>query len=161
MSRYIKFLLIILLLSACRLPKRALAPDTLVPQHIFCEDRIAWSAEAMTDEGINYASFWIAFDNATVQDNFKYVRVEVTLDGKSVADEMKYRGAPHPYPVTCTDGGLQFKGSRVKYILFLPPLSNGEHKIVWKYIFIKDLSDGWFDYPKGMTREITSTLIKK
>lgn len=46
----------------------------------------------------------------------------------------------------------------MRYILLLPSLSVGEHKIVWKYTFAADLSDDLLDYPNGMTGEVTSVL---
>lgn len=114
---------------------------------------MAWSAEVTTDDLMDYTTFWIAFDAATVQDDFTHIHVDVTLDGKSVAEEMKYVQAPEPYSVACTDSGQQFEASRVKYTLFLPPLSKGEHIIRWTYTLTADLDDGVFDYPSGMTAE--------
>jgi len=112
---------------------------------------MAWSAEATTDDLMDYTTFWIAFEEATVQDDFKYVHVDVTLDGKSVTEEMKYMAAPEHYSVTCTESGQQFEASRVKYTLFLPPLSSEEHIIRWSYTITASLDDGVFDLPHGLT----------
>lgn len=60
--------------------------------------------------------------------------------------------------VTCTDGGQQFESVRMKYILLVPSLSAGEHKIVWKYTLTADLSEDLFDYSNGMTGEVTGAL---
>lgn len=114
---------------------------------------MAWSAEIRTDDLVDYTTFWIAFDAATVQDSFKYVQVNLTLDGNSVSGQMKYVQAPELYSVTCTESGQQFEASRVQYTLILPPLSSGEHSICWKYTITSDLDDGVFDYPRGMTAE--------
>ncbi len=46
----------------------------------------------------------------------------------------------------------------MKYSLFLPPLSTGEHTIVWKYTLTADLSDDLFDYRNGMTGEIAGVV---
>lgn len=127
--------------------------EASTPPQIFCEGRMAWSAEIITDDVVDYTSFWIAFGTATVQDAFEYVQVEVTLDGNSVAEEMKYRQAAEPYLVTCPESGQQFEASRVQYTLILPPLSSGEHSILWKYTISADLDDGLFTYPRGMTAE--------
>lgn len=143
----------VLLLSACTSPQGNVAGDSVAPSHTFCDGPTAWSAEVWTDDLMNYTTFWIAFDAATVQDHFKYVYVEVTLDGKSVAEEMKYAQAPEPYSVTCSDSGQQFEASRVQYTLILPSLSSGEHSILWKYTITADLDDDVFDYPHGMTAE--------
>ena len=114
---------------------------------------MAWSVDVTTNDIVNYTTFWIAFDAATVQDEFQYIHVDVTLDGKSVAEEMKYAQAPEPYSVACTDSGQQFEASRVKYTLWLPQLSPDEHIILWKYTITADLNDGEFNYPRDMTAE--------
>jgi hypothetical protein len=143
----------VLLLSACQSSQSNVVGDPSAPPQIFCEGRMAWSAEVITDDVMDYTTFWIAFEAGTVQDDFKYVHVDVTLDGKSVAEEMKYMAAPELYSVTCTETGQQFEASRVKYTLFLPPLSSGEHIILWNYTITADLDDGVFNYPRGMTAE--------
>ena len=116
---------------------------------------MAWSAEVTTDDVMDYATFWIAFDAATAQDSFKYIHVDVTLDGESLSHEMKYMQAAEPYSITCTDSGQQFEASRVKYTLFLPP---GEHTIRWTYTITADLDDGVFEYPSGITAEYPITI---
>ena len=148
----------VLLLSACQSPKSNVTGDSVAPSHTFCNGHIAWSAEVQTDELMDYTTFWIAFDAATVQDSFKYIHVDVTVDGKSVAEQMKYMGIAEPYSVTCTESGQQFEASRVKYTLFLPALSPGEHSIRWTYTMTADIDDGEFDYPSGMTAEDVITI---
>src|SRR5687767_15158485 len=113
----------ILLLSVCQMPQSGRSGDSFTPSHTFCEGRMAWSAAVTTDDVVDYTIFWIAFDAATVQDNFQHIHVDVTLDGNPVSEEMKYVQAPKPYSVTCTDSSLKFKASRVQYTLILPPLS--------------------------------------
>lgn len=127
---FLALMTLVLLLSACQLSQNNIVGDPSAPPETFCEGRIAWSAEAKTDDLIDYTAFWIAFDAATVQDDFKYVLVDVTLDGKSVAEEMKYMQAIEPHLVTCTESGQVFEASRVKYTLILPPLSSGKHRIL-------------------------------
>lgn len=102
---------------------------------------------------MDYTTFWIAFDAATDYDSFKYIQVDVTLDGEPLSQEMKYRQAAEPYSITCTDSGQQFEASRVNYTLFLPALSSGEHTILWKYTMTDDLPDEVFHNPSGMTAE--------
>lgn len=157
MSRFTVISLIAFLLSACQSVKNPVLVEAFDPHHIYCENRMAWSAEATKDDVAEYSTFWIAFEQAPVQENFNYVNVEVTLDGKPV-DGMKYMQSPEPYHVTCTDGGQQFEGSRMKYTLLLPALAMGEHEIVWKYTLTADLRDAWFDYPNGMTGEIAGVV---
>ncbi|HXQ37949.1 MAG TPA: hypothetical protein VN843_28335 [Anaerolineales bacterium] len=156
MSRFTVISLIAFLLSACQAVKNPVMVEAVSP-HIYCQGQIAWSAEATKDNITDYTTFWIAFEQALVQENFNYVNVEVTLDGKPVYG-MKYIQSPEPYHVTCTDGGQQFESSRVKYTLLLPPLSTGEHTIVWKYTLTADLSNDLFDYPTGMIGEVTGVL---
>ncbi len=119
---------------------------------------MAWSAEVTTDDIVNYTTFWIAFDADTVQDEFQYIHVDVTLDGKSVAQEMKFITAPELYFVTCPESGYRFEASRMKYTLFLPSLSPGEHIIRWTYTMTTDLEDSVFDHPSGMTAEYPITI---
>ena len=119
---------------------------------------MAWSANITMDDVVDYTTFWIAFDASTFQDHFKYVDVDVTLDGQSVARQMKYMGAVEPYAVTCTDSGLQFEASRVKYTLVLPPLSPGEHIIRWTYTIAADIGGGGFEVPSQMKAEYPITI---
>ena len=158
MSRTITTLLIAFLLSACQSVKNPVLVEAFAPQHIYCENRMAWSAETVKDNVVEYSVFWIAFEQAPVQEDFTQVNVEVKLDGKPVVDGFEFMQSPEPYSVTCTDGGHQFEGVRVRYTLLLPPLSTGGHNIVWKYTLIGDLSDEWFDYPNGMTGEIAGVV---
>lgn len=157
MSRIINVLLIAFFLSACQSVKNPVLVETVSP-HIYCRGQLAWSAETVKDSVTEYSVFWIAFDAATVQDNFKYISVYVTLDGKPTFDEMKFRQLPEPYSVTCSEDGRQFEASRLKYTLFLPSLTKGEHKIKWVYRTTATFSDGLFDYPKGITGEVINML---
>ena len=144
------------LLSACQSPQSNVTDGAFSSPPVFCDGRMAWSAEVTTDDVMDYTTFWIAFDAATAQDSCKYIHVDVTLDGESLSHEMKYMQAAEPYSVTCTDSGQQFEASRVKYTLFLPVLSPGEHIIRWTYTMtadLADLNDGVFNYPRGMTAE--------
>jgi len=143
----------VLLLSACQSSQSKVVGDLSVPLQTFCEGGMAWSAEVRTDDLMDYTTFWIAFDAATVQDEFQHIQVDVTLDGKSVAQEMKYMAAPEPYSVTCPESGQQFAASRVKYTLILPPLSSGEHNILWNYTITADPNDGVSNYSRGMPAE--------
>jgi len=119
---------------------------------------MAWATEARKVNFADYSTFWIAFEQAPVQENFNYVNVEVTLDGMPVVSGFQYIQSLEPYFATCSDGSQQFEGVRMKYTLLLPPLSIGGHNIVWKYTLIGDLSDEWFDYPNGMTGEIAGVV---
>jgi len=157
MSRFTGISLIVLLLCACQLPKNPLVAKAF-SSHIFCQGRMAWGTEATKDNFADYSTFWIAFEQAPVQENFNYFNVEVTLDGNPVVDGFQYTQSPEPYSVTCTDGGQQFESARMKYTLLLPTLSAGEHTIVWKYTITADLSNGQFAYPNGMTGEVAGVL---
>ena len=157
MSRFTVILLIALLLSACLSVKNPVLVETVSP-HIYCHDQMAWSSEIVKDNVAVYSIFWIAFEQVHVQENFKYVNVEVKLDGEQVVNGFGFVQSPEPYTVTCTDGGQKFESVRMRYTLLLPSLSAGEHKIVWKYTLAADLSDDLFDSPNGMTGEVTSAL---
>jgi hypothetical protein len=141
------------LLSACQSSQSNVTDGASSFLPVLCDGRMAWSAEVTTDDVMDYATFWIALDAATAQDSFKYIHVDVTLDGESLSDEMKYMQAAEPYSIICMDSGQQFEASRVKYTLFLPP---GEHTIRWTYTITADLNDGVFNYPRGMTAEYKS-----
>jgi hypothetical protein len=158
MPRTITTLLIAILLSACQSVKNPVLVENTSSQHTYCDGRMAWSAETVKDNLAEYSVFWIAFGEAPAQEDFTHVNVEVKLDGKPVPGGFQYTQSPEPYTVTCTDGGQQFEGVRMKYTLLLPPLSIGGHEIVWKYTLTADLSDDLFDYPKGMTRDAASVL---
>jgi hypothetical protein len=157
MSRYTIISLIAFLLSACLSVKNPVLAETVSP-HTYCHAQMAWSVETVKDNIANYSTFWIAFEQAPVQENFNHVNVEVTLDGNPVVDGFTYMQSPEPYHITCTAGGQQFEGARMKYTLLLPPLSAGEHEIVWKYTLTADLSHNLFAYPNGMTRDVVSVL---
>ena len=157
MSRFTIILLIVVLMSACQSVKNPVAVETNSP-YTNCQGQLAWSGEAKKDSVAEYSVFWIAFDAATIQDNFKYLSVYVTLDGKPVYNEMKFRQLPEPYLVTCSEDGRQFEASRINYIFFLPSLTKGEHRINWVYMTTATFSDGEFDYPNGMTAEYPITF---
>jgi len=157
MSRFTGISLIVLLLCACQLPKKPVVAKAF-SSYIFCQGRMAWATEARKDNLADYSTFWIAFEQAPVQENFNYVNVEVTLDGMPVVSGFQYIQSPEPYFVTCSDGSQQFEGVRMKYTLLLPPLSPDEHTIVWKYTLTADLSDDLFDYRNGMTGEIAGVV---
>lgn len=144
------------LLSACQSPPSNVTDGAFSSPPVFCDGRMAWSAEITTDDVMDYTTFWIAFDAATAQDSFKYIHVDVTLDGEPLSHEMKYMQAAEPYSVTCTDSGQQFEAIRVKYTIFLPLLSAKEHSIRWTYTNTADLNDGVFNDPRGMTVEYKS-----
>ena len=162
------FLLTILVLSACQPsapaaqpPDNASVADAFSPQSTFCEFQTEWTVEATTKDWIDVTSFWVAVDEATAQDNFKHLSVEIKLDSGPVAEAMKYPEGPETYSVTCPDAANSFSGSRMKWSLFLPPLSKGAHTIVWKYTIEADINDGFFDYPKGTEQVLTATLNVK
>lgn len=156
---------IFFLLAACQskahLPGQSVKNPVLietVSPHTYCQGQMAWSSEIVKDNVAVYSIFWIAFEQAPVQEKFKYVNVEVKLDDEPVVEGFGFMQSPEPYPVSCTDGGGQFESVRMKYILLLPPLSVGEHEIAWKYTLTPDWSDDLFDYPDGMTGEVASVL---
>lgn len=88
---------------------------------------------------------------------FKYVHVDVILDGKPVAEEMKYVQTPEPYLVTCMESARQFEASRVKYTPILPPLSSGKHSILWKYTITADLDGSVSTSHRGIAAEYIIT----
>ena len=148
----------VLLLSACQSSQSKLVGDPSVPSQTFCQDGMAWSAEVRTDDIVSYTTFWIAFDAATVQDEFQHIQVGVTLDGKPVAEEVKYMATAEPYSVTCPESDQQFAASRVKYTLILPPLSSGEHNILRSYTITADPNEGVSNDSRGMPAEHTIQL---
>ena len=139
-----------LLLGACQSSQSNVPGDPSPPPQTICNGHMVWSADITTNNVVDYTTFWIAFDAATFQDHFKYVDVEVTLDGQSVAEQMKYMGAVEPYAVTCTKSGLQFEASRVKYTLVLPLFSPGEHIIRWNFTIKADIAGDGFEVPSLM-----------
>lgn len=141
------------LLSACQSPQNRMTEGGSSSLHVFCDGHIAWSADVTTDDMINYTTFWIAIDTVAAHDIFKYIHVDVTLDGEPLSHEMKYVQAAEAYSVNCTDSREQFEASRVKYTLFLPPLAPEEHVILWKYTIPAYLNDEVFGSPSGLTAE--------
>ena len=104
------------------------------------------------------SALWIAFEAATAQESFRYVHVDVTLDGESLSHQMKYMQAAEPYSVTGTDSGRQFEASRVKYTVFLPQLSPAEHVVIWNFAMAADLENGGFSDPAELTTEYAIVL---
>jgi hypothetical protein len=163
-SLFAVFLLGVLLLSAC-LPK---APTSLPPkdapvveafskQKGMCEGLMDWNVEASTKDWVDVSIEWVAIDTVTTQDNVKNIKLETSIDGTTLADTMKYPGSPEPFSINC-DGSL-IEGIGIKYALFLPPLSKGEHTITWHGVVEDDLNDGWSDYPKGTEFTFTATVM--
>lgn len=159
-------LLDVLVLSACQPkgptslpPKNAPVVEAFSKQKGMCEGMMDWSVEASTKDWIDASIEWVAIDTATVQDNLKHIKFETSVDGTTLADTMKYPGSPEPFSINC-DGTL-IEGTGVRYTLFLPPLTKGEHTIAWRVIIEDDLNDGWSDYPKEAVFTFTGTLTIK
>lgn len=162
-SLFYVFMLIVLVLSSCQPkvpaaqpPKNATAVEAFSKQKAGCEGVAEWTIEASPQDWIDATSEWAAIDVVTVQDNFRHLKVETYLDGKAIADAMEYPTSPEPFSLTCGDTTLQ--GSAMKYALFLPPLSKGDHKILWRISLDAEISDGWGTYPAGVLGEFTATV---
>ncbi len=152
----------VLLLCACQPkgptslpPKDAPVVEAFSKQKGMCEGLMDWRVEASTKDWIDASIEWVAIDSATVQENLKDIKFETSLDGSTLVDTMKYPGNPEPFSINCD--GTPIEGTGIKYTLFLPPLSKGEHTIAWHVVIEDDLNDGWSDYPKEA--EFTFTAI--
>lgn len=159
-------LLAVLLMSACQPkapasqpPKNAPVIEAFSKQQAMCEGKMEWTLDASTKDWIDVSAEWVAADATTAQDNVKHFKMEMSLDGSPLADSMKYPQAPEPFSITCGDTTIQ--GSGIKFALFLPPLSKGNHKIAWHATILNDLNDGWSDYPKGTEFTFTATVTVK
>jgi hypothetical protein len=159
-------LFIFLLTSACQPkgptsqpPKNAPVIEAFSKQQAMCEGKMEWTLEASTKDWIDVSVAWEAADTATAQDNIKHFKLETSVDGAPLADSMKYPQAPELFSIDC--GGTVTEGGGVKFALFLPPLSKGEHKIAWHATILDNLNDGWNDYPKGTEFTFTATVIVK
>lgn len=157
-------LLSILLMGACQpkaptsLPsKDAPVVEAFSKQKGMCDGQMDWTVDASTKDWIDVSIEWVAIDTATVQDNAKHIKFETFVDGTTLADTMKYPGSPEPFSINCN--GMLIEGIGIKYALFLPPLSKGEHTITWHGIVEDDLNDGWSDYPKGTEFTFTATIM--
>jgi hypothetical protein len=157
------FILVVLILSACQPqapaaqpPKDASVVQAFSKQQAGCEGLSEWAIEASPLDWIDVSEEWGAIDSATAQDNFKHLKVETFLDGKALADVMAHPTSPEPFSLTC--GDITIEGSAVKYALFLPPLSKGDHKILWRITLDSEISDGWGKYPAGVLGEFTANV---
>jgi len=156
-------LLGVLLISACQPksptplpPKDAPVVEAFSKQKGMCEGLMDWTIEVSTKDWMDVSIEWVAIDTATAQDNIKNIKFETSVDGTTLGDTMKYPGSPEPFSINCD--GTPIEGSGIKYALFLPPLSKGEHTIAWCVVIEADLNDGWSDYPKGTEFTFTGTL---
>jgi hypothetical protein len=157
------FVLIVLMVSACQPkapsahpPKEAPVVQGFSKQKAGCEGATEWTIEASPQDWIDVSIEWATIDTATVQDNMKHLKYETFLDGKALADFMKYPTSPEPYSQVCSDATYQ--GSAITYVLFLPPLSKGDHKIFWRITSDAEISDGWGTYPAGVLGEFTANV---
>jgi hypothetical protein len=157
------FVLVMLVLSACQPkapsaqpPKDASVVQAFSKPKAACEGVAEWTIEANSQDWIDVSIEWTAIDSTTVQDNFKHLKFETFLDGKALADVMKYPTGLEPFSLTC--GDMAIEGSALKYALFLPPLSKGDHKILWRVILDAEISDGWGTYPAGVAGEFTANV---
>jgi len=141
-------IIVVFLLSACQPSVELSAQEP----YVYCNGQFAWSAEEITDDMTHYTIFWVAFESSVAQNNFQYIDVDVTLDGKPV-DSLKFMQAPEPYSINCSDTQRQFEAIRVMYTQILPPMDRGVHKIVWMYTITGDLSDIIFDQPQMIATE--------
>ena len=156
-------MLVTLMLSACQSnapasqpPKDAPVIEAFSKQKGMCEGQTEWTLEAGAKDWIDVSLEWVAKDAPTAQENVKHFKLETSVDGTALADATKYPSGPEPFSINC--GGTVIEGSGIKYVLFLPPLSKGEHKIAWHIIVLDDLNDGWSDYPKGTEFTFTSSV---
>ena len=140
-------------------PKDAPVVEAFSKQKAMCESHLEWTVEASTKDWIDVGVEWAAIDAATAQDNIKHLKLETSLDGTTVADTMKYPSSAEPFSINRS--GAPIRGGGIKYALFLPPLSRGEHKIVWRAFLDADISDGWNHYPKGTEIVFTATIMVK
>ena len=159
-------LLVTLMLSACQPKGPASLPPKDAPvvaafskQKAMCEGQMEWTVEAGVKDWIDVSLEWVSKDAATTQDNVKHFKLETSVDGTTLADTMKYPSSPEPFSINC--GGTVTEGSGIKYALFLPPFSKGEHKITWHATVLDDLNDGWNDYPKGTEFTFTAAVTVK
>jgi hypothetical protein len=159
-------MLVALILSACQPqapasqpPKDAPVVEAFSKQKGMCEGQLEWTLEAGAKDWIDVSLEWVAKDVSTVEENFNHFKIEMSVDSVTLADAMKYPGSPEPFSINC--GGTVIEGSGIKYALFLPPLSKGEHKIAWHITILDDLNDGWNDYPKGTEFTFTATVTVK
>ena len=158
-------ILVTLLMSACQPKTPASSPPKDAPvieaftKQAACEGLTQWKVEATTKDWVDIGIEWVAIDVKTAQDNLKHTKMEMWLDDEPIAEAMKDPQAPEPFSITC--GGALIEGSGVKYALYLPPLSKGEHKIAWRSTILEDLNDGWNDYPKGTVFSFTATVTVK
>jgi hypothetical protein len=156
----------IMMMNACQSktpasqpPKDAPVIEAFLKQQAMCNGKMEWTLEASTKDWIDVGVAWEASDAAKAQDNVKHFKLETSLDGTPLTDSMKYPQAPEPFSINC--GGTVTEGSGIRYALFLPPLSKGEHKIAWHATILDDLNDGWNDYPRGTEFKFTATVMVK
>jgi hypothetical protein len=64
-------IIVVWLVSACQAPQSNATDGGSSSAPVFCDGRMARSAEVTTDDVMDYTTFWIAFDAATGHDNFK------------------------------------------------------------------------------------------
>ena len=145
--------------SASVPPKDAPVVEAFSKQKAMCEGQTAWTVEASPKDWLDAGVEWVAKDAATAQDNIKHFKLETSVDGHILADTTKYPGSPEPLSIN--HGGTVTEGSSIRYALFLPPLSKGEHHIVWHVTVETDMNDGWNDYPTGAEFTCTATVIVK
>jgi hypothetical protein len=137
-------------------PKDAPVVEAFSKQKAMCEGLMDWNMEVGGKDWIDVSIEWVAVDTATVIDNVKHINLETSVDGRKLTATMKYPSSPDPFSINC--GDTVINGSSIKYTLYLPPLSKGEHKIVWHGVVEDDLNDGWNEYPKGTEFTFTSTV---
>ena len=124
-----------------------------------CESKLEWTVEASTKDWIDAGVEWAAIDAATARDNVKHLKLETSLDGKTLTNTMKCPSSAEAFWIN--GNGHPAHGGGIKYALFLPPLSKGQHKIVWRASLDADISDGWNHYPKGTEMVFTATVTVK
>ena len=137
-------------------PKDAPVVETFSKQKAMCEGQTAWTVEASPQDWLDASVEWAAIDAATVQENVKRLKIETSVDDQTLGETMKDPSRLEPFSINCS--GTVIEGSGIKYALFLPPLSRGEHRIVWQVTVETDMSNGWNDYPKGTELTFTATI---
>ncbi len=140
-------------------PRDAPVVEAFPKQKAMREGQTEWMVAASPKDWLDVGVEWVAKDAATVQDNAEHLKIEILVDGHILADTMKYPGSPEPLSIN--HGSTAAQGSGIKYALFLPPLSKGEHPIVWHVTVETDMNDGWNDYPTGAEFTCTATVIVK
>ena len=125
-------------------------------QQAYCEGNFDQVRTVPAGSWVDLGIEWDAIDAETVEATWPYLTIAISVDGEEIENPKQHSKGPYKAVLECPNE--THVGYAMANALYAPPLSIGDHKVVWTVGFARDVNDGWSTYPKGKVVVATSTL---